>query len=724
MSDIQSFIDDARKSGRALLDEWSGKQVLRQCGIRTPLGTVVGGPQDAPEACAGLDGPFAVKALSRDIVHKSDVGAVRLSLPDGASVARAMTEMAAALDAEIEGFLIEEMAPPGTELVVGGLYDPQFGPAVMVGLGGVFVEIFGDVAFRLCPIDRRDAETMISDLAASPILDGARGGAPIDRRSLVAALLAVGGADGLLCRHGEDIEELDINPLIVSASGAVAVDARIVPAKSEPPRQHASGARGDAEVLERFAPLFSPRTIAVVGASASKPNRANVYIEQLREFGFRGAIYPVHPNAPEIDGLATAPSLGETPEPVDYAYIAIPAARVPDAIAAANGRVRFAHVLAAGFAETSEGHALQGALIEAARKAKVRVLGPNCNGGYSPRGNLTFTHGASPDHGKVGVFTQSGGLGIDIVRRGQERGLRFSGLMTLGNCADLGPADLLEFYLADPETAVIGMYLEGVREGRRFFELLRRSKAEKPVVILKGGRTELGHKAAVSHTGALAADWRIWRALSRQTGAVLVDDLEVFIDVLLTFQTLNPRPGKPTRRAALFGNGGGTSVLAVDTFAERGIEVAPFAEPARAALNAMKMPPGTSVANPIDAPIGTLRQENGALCGKVMRAVLDNDDFDAFVLHINLPVMWSHIDGADNQIVETMLKAAAEVRAAHCDRTHFLLVLRSDGRADIDDRKRFCRKVALAHGFPVYDELTNAAGALHALRHHESFRAR
>ncbi len=724
MFDLKSKIDDARQEGRDVLDEATGKKGLAAFGIDTPRGRIIVGREDIADACASLTPPFALKIVSRDIVHKSDLGGVRLALKDRAAIETAMEEIRQSLsgrDATIDGFLLEEMAPAGHEMVIGGIVDPQFGPMIMVGLGGVFVEIFNDVAFRICPINAQDAAGMLDELQSAPILSGARGETGIDREKLIDTLCAIGDEDGLLCRHADDLSELDINPLIVSEISAVAADARLVLSQSDKARDNNAIPLDEVNIRDAFAPLFTPSTIAVVGASARKPNRANVFIDQLRDFGYAGVIYPIHPTASEISGLPAFPSLGETPEPVDYAYVAIPAARVPDAIARAKGRVRFAHVLAAGFAETEGGEALQATLCDAAQKAGVRLLGPNCNGGYSPRGGLTFTHGAARERGSVGVFTQSGGLGIDIVRRGQERGLRFSGLMTGGNCADIGPTEMMAFYLADPETKVIGMYLEGVRDGRRFYELLRRAKGKKPIVILKGGRTELGHRAAVSHTGVLAADSRIWHALSRQTGVVLVENLESFIDTLLAFQTLTPRPAKPTQNAVLFGNGGGTSVLAVDVFADHGIKVTPFRDETVDALAAMNMPPGTSIANPIDAPVGTLKQGEGALCGEIMQTVQKLETPDALILHFNLPVMWSHIDGGENQIVEKMLDAANRVRQAFHTETHFLLVLRSDGRADIDDRKRECRIAALMRGFPVFDELTNAADALGAISQHEHF---
>ena len=722
MSEIENLIDVARREGRALLDERTGKRVLAEFGITVPRGTTVADSSQAASACERLNAPFVVKGISQDVIHKSDIGVVHLDLPNADAVETAINKIETSLkanSARIDAYLVEEMAPAGQELVIGGLVDAQFGPVVMIGLGGVFIEIFKDTAFRLCPIVRSDAEAMLDELIAAPILAGARGQQAIDRKAVIDALCAIGGSDGLLWRYRDLIVEIDIIPLIVASRGAIAADARIVLGKGVFTQSSVPIFKKETHIREFFGPLFTPKSIAVVGASASASNRANTYIGQLRDFGFNGTIYPIHPSAKKIEGLPAFPSLGMTPGPVDYAYIAIPAKRVRDAIAAAKGNVKFAHVLAAGFAETPGSEGLQDALVTAAQDAGVRLLGPNCNGGYSPRGNLTLTHGASPEYGSVGVFTQSGGLGIDIIRRGQERGLRFSGLMTLGNCADLGPTDLLEFYLADPETKVIGMYLEGVEEGRKFFELLRRAQGQKPVVILKGGRTDLGHKAAVSHTGALAGDKRLWEALSIQTGAVLVDNLETFIDTLLAFQLLTPRSTNPTCRAVLFGNGGGTSVLAVDVFAECGIDIVPFTKETRSALAAMEMPPGTSIANPIDAPIGTLRQGNGAVCGKVMQNVYENETFDALVLHINLPVMWSHIDGGDNTIVENMIDAANKARKKFAKKTHFLLVLRSDGRADIDERKRQCRSLALTHGIPVFDELTNAAAALRGLRHHE-----
>jgi len=180
--------------------------------------------------------------------------------------------------------------------------------------------------------------------------------------------------------------------------------------------------RVTSNVIEQFRPLFEPKTVAVVGASTKGAALPNIFIRRIREFGYNGAIYPIHPAAKEIDGLPAYRSLGETPEPVDYAYIAIAAAQVPPLLEEARGRVRFAQVISSGFGEVDEGRELQLALVAAARTGGMRLIGPNCLGLHTPRGRVTFTETGPVEAGPVGVVSQSGGLGTDIIRRGLSRG--------------------------------------------------------------------------------------------------------------------------------------------------------------------------------------------------------------------------------------------------------------------------------------------------------------
>lgn len=714
-----SIIAEARNSRRTALSEFAGKRMLAEFGIPVPRGTVVSTQTDMAVALRDMRPPFAAKVMSPEILHKSESGGVRLGLGDARAVRRAVEAMLAQpsiCEAEVDGFLVEEMAGPGLEIAVGAVRDPQFGPLIMVGLGGIFVEVLRDVAFRLCPITKRDARAMLDELRGTALLSGARGQAAVDRDAIVDILVRLGGPDGLLSSLGDEWSEVDVNPVIVCTTGAVAVDARFVlsvpgaDGRSAPASQQAPHGLPPREA---FAPLFAPKTVAVVGASSGGVTIANTFIRRMREFGYPGRIYPIHPKAERIEGLPAHPSLAQTPKPIDYAYIAVGASQIPDLLATAAGRVRFAQVISSGFAEVPEGRDLERQLVEKAHAGGCRVLGPNCLGLYSPRGGVTFPDDAPREVGSIGIVSQSGGLGTDIIKRGQWRGLRLSGLVTVGNSADLGPADLVEFYLDDPQTRVIGLYLEDIKEGRRFFDLLRSPKAAKPVVILRGGRSQQGRAAAASHTGALVGDGRAWGALAMQTGCAMVASVDEFIDVLLALQFLTLRTDRPTERIVLFGNGGGTSVLAADSFAELGLDVSPFWEAARAALDALKLPPGTSVVNPIDAPVRTMQEEEGRVANKILDIVYRLAAPDALVMHLNLAAFVGRggIDPIDN-----LIQAAVDMQTAYPAQAHLLLALRTDGSPELEERRRAYRTKALGVGIPVYDEIPNVARVLAAVR--------
>ena len=709
----------ARAQGRVALDEASGKALLASFGLRVPRSLLVAADDAAAPKLDGLTPPFVVKVVSPDILHKSDVGGVMLNVADAAGVVRAIATMAAKpgiAGKAVDGWLVEEMIPAGREMVIGGLNDPQFGPMIMVGLGGVFIEVLKDVAFRICPITEAEAWEMIGELKGAPLLDGVRGESGVDKQALVDAMLKVGGADGLIMQTAGSVAEIDLNPIIVSRKGAVAADARFILMPSDAETAQAGAGDQSPSALEKFRPLFEPQTVAVLGASTNNVAIANTFIRRMKDFGFKGALYPIHPNAPEVEGLKAYPSLGATPEPVDYAYVAIGAERIPDALVAANGRCRIAQVISSGFGEVDEGRALERTLIEKARAAGVRVLGPNTLGSYSPRGGLTFPANAPKAVGTVGIVAQSGGLSTDIIKRGEWRGLRYSGLVTIGNSADVAPHELVEYYLEDPQTKVIGLYLEDIKQGRAFFDLLRSAKATKPVVILKGGRSQQGRLAAASHTGALAGDDRAWEALPSQLPVALVSTVNEFLDGLLALQYLTPRPSKPTHLVTLFGNGGGSSVLGTDAFADVGLNVSPFEAAVRARLEALKLPPGTSVANPIDTPVRTLQEKDGWVAGEILDIVYQDAKPDAVAMHLNLAafVGRGEVDPLDN-----LLAVIEQTQKKWQGVAHFALALRSDGSPQLDEKKRSYRDKAVAVGVPVFDEIPEMAKALSIVGHIE-----
>lgn len=230
-SDLDTTFARVRDEGWTALDEPTGKAVLASFGIRVPALLTVSSEVELRNGVGLLAPPFALKAVAPGIVHKSDVGAVRLGLKDVSEVTRAIIDMRSALAAKgisTQHWLIEEMVPSGVEFVIGGVIDAEFGPMVMVGLGGIFVEILRDVSFRICPIERRDAADMLEELRGAPLMQGARGREPVSKDTLIDTLVAIGGDGGLLIRCAPYITELDINPLIVSREGAYAADARFI----------------------------------------------------------------------------------------------------------------------------------------------------------------------------------------------------------------------------------------------------------------------------------------------------------------------------------------------------------------------------------------------------------------------------------------------------------------------------------------------------------------
>jgi acetyl-CoA synthetase (ADP-forming) len=225
------YLRQARAEGLTVLDEPTGKRILADAGISVPRSVIVDSQGDLRAAADALKAPYVLKVVASGVVHKSDVGGVRLNLADADALATAGHEVSALMRTqgiEPQSWLVEELAPPGVEIVIGGAMDPEFGPMVMVGLGGIFVEVMRDVSFRICPICELDALEMIEELKGAPILRGARGSQTVSIEAIAQVLLCIGGEGGVLMACEQELAEVDINPLIVSKEGAVAVDARFI----------------------------------------------------------------------------------------------------------------------------------------------------------------------------------------------------------------------------------------------------------------------------------------------------------------------------------------------------------------------------------------------------------------------------------------------------------------------------------------------------------------
>lgn len=350
------------------------------------------------------------------------------------------------------------------------------------------------------------------------------------------------------------------------------------------------------DAIERF---FTPRSIAVVGASRNPIKLGYVLLDNLQRARYRGALYAVNPHPARILGLATHASVLDLPEPPDLALLTVPAAAVSDVVRQCGEKgVRAVVVITAGFRETGPaGAEAERELVEVARRYGVRLVGPNSVGviNTSVGMNATFAETA-PFQYEVGMLSQSGAIATAILDWARSINMGFSKFVSLGNMADLNEVDFLEYLGQDPETKIIVGYLEGISEGRRFLEVARRVSPEKPVILIKVGATAAGARAARSHTGALASAEAVVDAAFRQAGIVRATTLAEFFDYILCF-SYAPLPPGP--RVAAVTNAGGPGVMAADAIDRMGLSLAQLSPETTEALQ-RALPEAAATANPVD----------------------------------------------------------------------------------------------------------------------------
>ena len=617
------------------LNEIEAKGLLAEAGIRvTP--TELAANADAAIAIAQRLGfPVALKISSPEIVHKSDVDGVRLDLSTPGAVRAAYMEIVAAArarvpQARIDGVTVQPMAPAGgVELIVGVSLDPQFGPLIMCGLGGVFVEVLHDVVFRLLPISARDAREMLHELRGLALLRGVRGRPPVSLDAVEAALL---GVSRLLDRRAQ-IRELDINPLLAYADGAVAVDARALiettlaaPAPAPP-----------ALTREQFDRAFHPRVIAVVG---DKMMNGFLWLRALRQFP--GKLYSVQIDPNEIAaitamGVHNVRSLAEIPEAVDYVVCAVPRHVAPRVVReCVDKQVGALTLFTSGFTETgdSEGMRLEAEIAAIARAANLLLVGPNCMGIANPRlgvCNFPDQPAGAAAGGVVSFIGQSGTHTISVCMRAPSEGIGISKAVSIGNATVVDAAAYLDYFGADAETEIIAAYIEGVGDGRRFFDVLRRVAARKPVVLWKGGISVAGQRAIFSHTAGLATPGAVWHAMVRQAGAIAADSQDELLDIA---QLLHSGKTPAGARAGLVAMTGGPSVVLSDVFTAAGLEVPPLGESSTATLREFFQVVGGSFRNPLDAGSTIVMGFRSDNLAKLLDVLLKDTGIDLIALDL------------------------------------------------------------------------------------------
>jgi acyl-CoA synthetase (NDP forming) len=450
--------------------------------------------------------------------------------------------------------------------------------------------------------------------------------------------------------------------------------------------------------------FFEPRGVAVIGATPNPLKGGNAILKNLL-LGYRGGIYPVNPRYREIDGLPCYPSVGAVPGPVDLAIVFVPAPLAPAAVeeCAAKG-IRGVMVESGGFAETGpEGVKLQRALAAIAAGTGIRIWGPNCMGLVDVVHSHIFSfmdpqarqQGFIP--GDVSLVVQSGMLSatflVDIMSHAT---MGVSKVCSVGNKVDVNECDLLEYFIGDPDTRVIGLYLESFADGRRFLDICRRS--EKPIVILKGGKSRKGAEAAMSHTASLAGNRRIIAGALTQAGVVEANDFKQLMDLCRSLAMTDP-PAEPKDRVAVLTFSGGAGIVSTDFFEEQGLRLADLSEATRTALREL-FPAWMPVSDPVDLwpALESHIGDNIDVYGRALEAVLADPGVDAVFLHTFAGNSRVRLDLAD---------LARRIRAS--GKPVFIWQI---GRRD---HAFAFQKEALSLGIPVFSEIGRAAECLGAV---------
>jgi acetyltransferase len=547
--------------------------------------------------------PVVAKLCGDAIAHKTERGLVRLKLGSAQAVNDAAADLLAAARPE-DGpvtVLVAPMVQGNRELIAGVVRDPQFGASVMLGIGGILAEAIADVVFRPAPLDRVTAHEMIADLATQKLLGDFRGESAVDREKLVDVLVGL----GKLASERSDIASIDVNPLIVRADGVpIAVDALVEIGEPDTSIATARPRPSDAQ----FKALFEPQGVLVTGASTHPGKFGFVSLHNILAGGFSGGIYGTNLQGENVLGIQTVADIEQLPDnAIDLVFVCTPASANPALLRACAAKgVKAAFLTSAGYGEAGEeGKQAEKELIALADELGILLAGPNGQGVVSTPANLCAQIVAPyPPAGKIGVASQSGNFVSSFLNWSRSSGVGISRAVSAGNAAAVTVADYLDYYADDDATAVGLAYVEGISDGRTLMTRLASVAQRKPLVLVKGGATEGGAQAAASHTGALAANDKVFDGFCRAAGITRTETVEEAFEAAATFAT-QPLPKGPN--VVIMTTAGGWGVVTSDAITRDGqLKLMELPEDLKAQIDT-KLPPRWSKGNPVDCAGGETR---------------------------------------------------------------------------------------------------------------------
>lgn len=575
---IKTIFEDSFKNQTKVITEETAKGVLSEYDIRVPSFALVKDVESAINKAQEIGFPLVAKIVSPQILHKTDVGGVKIDLKDENAVRSAFNDMYDRLSKnyDVKGVLLEKMVPKGVEIIVGLQNDPQFGPVMMVGLGGIFTELFKDVSFRVLPITKNDALEMIEDLQGKMLLKGYRGSQPVNLDMLSDALLNI-------AKLGYDIspyyESIDFNPVIVYSDSYYVADAKIILSES-PKYEIVSVAEPNSTNIDLF---FNAKSVALIGASPEIGKVGNSVLETLVKHDYKGKVYPVNAKGyPEIMSIKAYKSLEDISDPIDVVIVTVDLKFVPDLLKICGQKSIHNVVIISGGGKELGGEraVIEQQVKDLSSQLKIRIIGPNCIGMFNGENRLDCAFQGHermlrPKNGNVSFLSQSGTIGIAFMEHSSPFGM--SKMVSYGNRSDVDEADMIWYLAEDPQTKVIGLYVEGLGDGRKFVNTAKRVILErkKPIVVFKNGRTTRGAKQAASHTGSLGGTYSVVKGAFSQSGIISVDSYD---ELTASLKALSWQPVPSGNRVAMVTNGAGPIIAAIDQFERLGLQVANLSE--------------------------------------------------------------------------------------------------------------------------------------------------
>lgn len=608
------------------LSEFASKEILARHGLPILQERVVASSSEVSGVLAQMSLPVVAKLCGPSIAHKTERGLVKLNLQTIDDVCKAVDNLLAAAvpaDGQVE-VLIAPMVKSSREFIAGVVRDAQFGPNVMLGVGGVLAEAIADVVFRPVPLSVHDAHEMVSELRSQKLLGEFRGEPAVSVDALVSVLLAL----SRVSVDRSDIASIDLNPLLVTGTGeVVAVDAlvEIEDAFTTHTNQNiASSVLDD----EHFRALFEPKGVVVTGASSHPGKFGFVSVHNILASGYAGAVFGTNLSQEEVLGIQTVASLDDVPkDAADLVFVCTPSSANPEILRACARRgIKAAFLTSAGYGEAGdEGIRLEKELIALANELGILLAGPNGQGVVSTPSQLCAQIVAPyPPRGRIGVASQSGNFVSSFLNYSRQSGVGVSRAVSAGNAACVSVADYLKWYSTDKETSVGLAYLEGIFDGSHLMKQLQDVTKKMPLVIMKGGATEAGAKAAASHTGALAANDKVFDGACRQSGISRAKNVEEAFDTAACFAT---QPLPKGGRTVILTTAGGWGVVTSDALmSTQELTLVDLPDDLKAAIDE-KLPPRWSKSNPVDCAGGETRDTIPEVMGLIAR----HKDIDAVI---------------------------------------------------------------------------------------------